>query len=61
MKLSRKMTTRLSDSCYKRLENYADDIDLSVGVAVRELVERFLDVLDHKRSMAHKVMVDQEV
>jgi len=61
MKLSRKMTTRLSQSCYEKLEVYALHNDVSVGVAVRELLEKFLDIIDNKQRDLTIELVDSEV
>ena len=60
MKLDRKMTIRLSDSCYKRLENYAGVNEQPVGIAVRELVIQFLDLMDQKLSMTSHENIELE-
>ena len=61
MKLDRKMTIRLSDTCYKRLENYADVNEQAVGIAVRELVMKFLDLIDQKITSTNNEILELEV
>ena len=46
MNVDRKMTVRLTESCYDRLEEYSQGQGLKVGFIVRRLVEQYLSHLD---------------
>ena len=56
MKLNRKMTIRMTDAGYERLVKYAEANGLVAGHAVRELVMRFLDVLDRNAFEAKRFL-----
>jgi len=44
--LDRKMTVRLTESCYERLEAYSNQYGVQVGKIVRELIRKYLDQVD---------------
>ena len=46
MNLDRKMTVRLTESCYERLEAYSKQYGVQVGKIVRELIRKYLDQVD---------------
>lgn len=46
MNLDRKMTVRLTESCYERLEAYSNQYGVQVGKIVRELIRKYLDQVD---------------
>ena len=46
MNLERKMTVRLTESCYERLEAYSNQYGVQVGKVVRELIRKYLDQVD---------------
>jgi predicted DNA-binding protein len=50
MNLERKMTIRLTDVCYERLEQYSTNKEKRVGKVVRELIQTYLDQIDELRS-----------
>lgn len=46
MNLERKMTVRLTESCYERLEAYSNQYGVQVGKVVRELIRKYLEQVD---------------
>jgi predicted DNA-binding protein len=44
--LERKMTVRLTESCYERLEAYSNQYGVQVGKVVRELIRKYLEQVD---------------
>lgn len=46
MNLERKMTVRLTESCYDRLEEYSSQYGVRVGKVVRELIRNYLEQVD---------------